>query len=258
MSVALAGQAPASFEIKSANLPLVSLLLKLPDLEQLQSELDARFGDIPNFFDGDPLLIDLSPLQLGDEPACIDFKALTALLRQRKLAPIAVCGGNPDQMAAAAEAGLVAPLELAAPRARTPQAAAPDAKDAPPPAEAAPALPEPRTALVISHPVRSGQQIYARGRDLVVLTMVNPGAEIIADGHIHVYAPLRGRAIAGAHGDTSARIFAMDMQPELIAIAGVYRTAETPLPPEVWRHPAQVHLISHEEGGKLVVTAMAS
>ncbi len=69
------------------------------------------------------------------------------------------------------------------------------------------------SALVIDRPVRSGQQIYARGRDLVVLAMVNPGAEVIADGHIHVHAPLRGRAIAGARGDTSARIFALDMQP---------------------------------------------
>ncbi len=109
---------------------------------------------------------------------------------------------------------------------------------------------------MIDRPVRSGQQIYARGRDLVVLAMVNPGAEVIADGHIHVYAPLRGRAIAGARGDTSARIFALDMQPELISIAGVYRTTETPLAPEVWRRPAQIHLASGDDGDKLIVTAI--
>ena len=259
MSVALAGQAPASFEIKSANLPLVSLLLKLPDLEQLQAELDTRFGDIPDFFDQDPLLIDLAPLQAEHEKARIDFKALIAMLRQRKLAPMAVCGGSSSQMTAAAKAGLAAVKDSIVPRSRPPKAVPPDAEDVKAETKVnPPAAPELPSALVVNHPMRSGQQIYARGRDLVVLAMVNPGAEVIADGHIHVYAPLRGRAIAGARGDTSARIFALDMQPELISIAGVYRTAETPLASEVWRKPAQVHLLSGEGGDKLVVTALAS
>ena len=85
-------------------------------------------------------------------------------------------------------------------------------------------------ALVIDKPLRSGQQVYARGRDLVVMAMVNPGAEVIADGHIHVYAPLRGKAIAGARGNADARIFALGMAPELISIAGIYRTSEIALP----------------------------
>jgi len=260
MSVVLTGQAPASFEIKSANLPLVSLLLKLPDLEQLQTELDARFGDIPDFFDQDPLLVDLSPLQAAHEKARVDFKALITMLRQRKLSPIAVCGGSSGQMVAAVKAGLVAVHEPVLPRQRAPQAAQSDTKNTQIQADAnspaAHVAHEHPSALVVDHPVRSGQQIYARGRDLVVLAMVNPGAEVIADGHIHIYAPLRGRAMAGARGDTSARIFALDMQPELISIAGVYRTAETPLSPEVWRHPAQIHLSSGKEGDKLIITAL--
>ena len=84
--------------------------------------------------------------------------------------------------------------------------------------------------------------MYARGADLVVMAMVNPGAEIVADGHIHVYAPLRGKAMAGASGNAQARIFSLCMEPELISIAGVYRTSEHPLPPQVRSKPAQVRL----------------
>ena len=110
----------------------------------------------------------------------------------------------------------------------------------------------PMTALVIDKPLRSGQQVYARGRDLVVLSMVNPGAEVIADGHIHVYAPLRGRAIAGARGNTEARILSLCLEPELLSIAGVYRTSEVPLPADVLSRPTQVRLVGGAEG-KLVM-----
>ena len=107
--------------------------------------------------------------------------------------------------------------------------------------------------MVIDKPLRSGQQVYARGRDLVVLAMVNPGAEVIADGHIHVYAPLRGKAIAGARGQTDARIIALSMDPQLISIAGVYRTSETPLPDTVLGKPAQIRLQTGEQGDRLII-----
>ena len=107
-------------------------------------------------------------------------------------------------------------------------------------------------AMVVDRPLRSGQHVYARGRDLIVLAMVNPGAEVMADGHIHVYAPLRGKAIAGARGDVNARIFTSCLEAELIAIAGTYRTSETPLPPEVTGKPAQISL----QGEKLVMQGL--
>ena len=110
----------------------------------------------------------------------------------------------------------------------------------------------PSTALVVDKPLRSGQQVYARGRDLVVMAMVNPGAEVIADGNIHVYAPLRGKAIAGARGNTDARIITLSLEPELISIAGVYRTSDVPLPKEVLGQPTQVRLVGGSEG-KLVM-----
>jgi septum site-determining protein MinC len=243
MTVATAGRAPASFEIKSANLPLVALLLKSTDLRALTAELAARFGDVPDFFDNDPVVIDLSPLPAQDD-APIEFGALLALLRSHRMLPVAVRGGSAAQMEAALKAGLAAAPEAAA-AAPAPQRTT---KAAPPPA-AELAL---ASALVIDKPLRSGQQVYARGRDLVMLSMVNAGAEVIADGHIHVYAPLRGKAIAGARGNTEARIIALCLDPELISIAGVYRTSEVPLPADLKSKPTQVRLVGGAEG-KLVM-----
>jgi septum site-determining protein MinC len=249
MTVALAGRVPATFEIKSANLPLVSLLLKSTDLALLADELKARFGDIPDFFDNDPLVIDLSPLQ-AREGGTVNFPELLDLLHRYRVMPVAARGGSAAQMHAALQAGLAAAPD-AAPAAPAPQPAPAPVSGRKPPAPAAPE-PYPSSALVIDRPLRSGQQVYARGRDLVVLCMVNPGAEVIADGHIHVYAPLRGKAIAGARGNTEARILALCLEPELISIAGVYRTSEVPLPAEVLSKPTQVRLVGGSEG-KLVM-----
>jgi septum site-determining protein MinC len=122
----------------------------------------------------------------------------------------------------------------------TPIAAAP-----PPAAPAAPAATAVVTAgaMIIDTPVRAGQRIYARGCDLIITAAVNNGAEVIADGSIHVYAPLNGRALAGASGNAEARIFALSMQPELVSIAGVYRTFDEGFPAEMARQPAQIRLV---------------
>ena len=254
MSTVLSASAPTTFEIKSAHLPLVALLLKSADLARLGQELTQRYGDIPDFFDHDPLLVDLTPLQSGAETgSLVDFSALVSLLRQFRLQPVAVRGGDDAQMAAAELAGLMRADDATVQRsaaAATP-APAPAQTQAPTPAPVAP--PAAAGALVVDKPLRSGQQVYARGRDLVVMAMVNPGAEVIADGHIHIYAPLRGKAIAGARGNADARIFAMSMDPELISIAGIYRTSETPLPADVLGKPAQVRLVSGPDGDKLVI-----
>jgi septum site-determining protein MinC len=275
---ATASAPPASFEIKSANLPLVALLLKSADLDALARDLKTRFGDIPDFFDHDPLVIDLTPLNAaarrsGAEVETIDFPALLNLLRPYSVVPIAVKGGSAAQMADALAAGLlpapdarvvasspptpeperqIAPSPQTATAVKSPVAAAPVA--APVPVQPMPEAP--LGALVINKPLRSGQQIYARGRDLVVLAMVNAGAEIIADGHIHVYAPLRGKAMAGARGNTEARIFALSLEAELISIAGIYRTSENPLPASIQGKPAQVRLVAGPDGDKLVLDAM--
>ncbi|MDR2153867.1 MAG: septum site-determining protein MinC [Burkholderiaceae bacterium] len=246
MSVALAGRSPNTFDIKSASLPLLALRLKLPDLDMLAKEMAAQYDERPDFFDNDGVVLDLSALGHEHADAVIDFQRLGELLYARRLRLLAVRGGSQSQCAAAVDAGLLLAHDThvqSAQRSPEPMAA---------PAE----LPVPG-ALVIDRPLRSGQQVYARGRDLVLLAVVNAGAEVVSDGHIHIYATLRGRAIAGARGWTEARIFAHDMKPELISIAGVYRTSEESLPPAIWGKPAGVHLLSSEAGDKLVFEPVA-
>ncbi len=239
MAVDTAGHARTSFDLKSASLPVVAVVLKTTDAAELAADLAERLADDPGFFDNDPVLIDLAPLREAIEP--IDFDAVAALLRQHRTLPVAVRGGSPAQMEAAHAAGLVAAPE--APPARAEPAASVVQEVVREVPVAGPGT------VVVDKPLRSGQQVYARGADLVVLAMVSFGAEVIADGNIHVYAPLRGRAIAGARGNTAARIFTTCLEPQLVSIAGIYRTTETALPADVLGKPAQVRL----EGEKLLI-----
>ncbi len=248
MAVAPGAHLPAVFDLKSASLTLVTLVLRTTDLDELGAELERRFGNAPNLFDRDPLVIDLSAV--AGATGTLDIEGLVALLKRYKLLPLAVRGGTATQTEVALAAGLAeAPQDVAPPPPRTVLAAAPTEQPA---VGAAPAA-EPKAAtLIIDKPLRSGQQVYARGGDLVVMAAVNFGAEVIADGSIHVYGPLRGRAIAGAKGDTEARIFSTCMEPQLVSIAGTYRTTDTALPADVHGQPAQVRL----SGDKLLVDAL--
>jgi len=259
MTVALAANAPTCFDIKSAQLPLVALRVKSARLDQVAEELVAQYADVPDFFDNDPLLIDFSLLQGDDvgaaDPTPMDFEALLQAARGLHLRPVAVRGGRAVHQQLGQQAGLVLTDDVLP--AKTSAAPAPEAADhAPVPAARVETPAAPLSALIIDKPLRSGQQVYARGRDLVVLAMVNPGAEVIADGHIHVYAPLRGKAMAGARGNTEARIFALAMEPELVSIAGIYRTSEVAWPDEVLGKPTQVRLFSGPDGDKLVMDAI--
>jgi len=257
-----ASPAFAAFELKSATLTLVAVVLKTTDLALLSRALDERFGDAPELFDQDPVAIDLSFVRDASEP--IDFVVLTHLLRGHKMLPVAVKAGNAQQMEDALAAGLseahgsavaALPVRRYTPE-DTPAAAAMPSAPAETAAETSSAeiAPAARPALIVDKPLRSGQRVYAKGADLIVLAVVSYGAEVIADGNIHVYAPLRGRALAGALGDTAARIFTTCMEPQLLSIAGIYRTTETELPAAVLGKPAQVRL----DGEKLVVEPLKS
>ena len=236
-----AARTKAVFEFKSATLPLIAVILKTSDLDVLAEALDAQLADSPDFFEQEPVVIDLSLLQESQDDGDIDFAALRGLLARHQTQPIAVRGGNDAQHAAARAAGLSVAAMPAAP---APRAPAPPAE---PPASEAPQIvrevPVPANGtLLIDKPLRSGQQVYARGGDVVVTAIVSFGAEVIADGNVHVYAPLRGKAIAGARGNTEARIFSTCMEAQLVAVAGIYRTNEVPLPDTVLGKPAQVRL----------------
>jgi septum site-determining protein MinC len=250
MADASAARTKAVFEFKSATLPLIAVILKTAELDVLAQALDIQLADSPDFFDQEPVVIDLSQLQEDEAGASIDFAALRALLARHQTQPIAVRGGSDAQNAAARAAGLSLAAMPVTPSPRPPA----------PPAEAPSEAPQIRRdvpvpangTLVIDKPLRSGQQVYARGGDVVVTAVVSFGAEVIADGNVHVYAPLRGKAIAGARGNAEARIFTTCMEAQLVAIAGIYRTSEVALPADIAGKPAQISL----DGKKIVMSAI--
>lgn len=264
-----ASDAPA-FELKSAQLTLVALIVKTSDLARLAAELLKKFGpngESPDFFDTDGLVLDFS--QAGLSLPHPQWNLLLNTLTQCRLVASAVRGLDESSLAVAKKTGvaeappeirravaaktspvaaLPAEIPVAAPSKASPQAASPLAV-------AAVARDGVNPTMVVNKPLRSGQKVYARGADLIVMAMVNRGAEVIADGNIHVYAPLRGKAMAGARGNTSARIFALALEPELVSIAGVYRTTEQELGPDVLGKPAQVRL-SDDGKEKIIIEAL--
>jgi septum site-determining protein MinC len=256
LTMALVSEDPSlhCYDIKSADLPLVALLLKTTQIDKVSQALARQLSESPGFFENEPVIIDLSGFTVPDDKTLefLDLSSLMQVLRQHSLLPLGIKGANGPLLELARALGLV------------------DASDARvrrslPLAEAEPITPPvvqtqnvPLGALVIDKPLRSGQQVYAKGRDLVMLAMVNPGAELIADGHVHVYATLKGKAIAGARGNTQARIFAQCMEPELLSIAGVYRTSEHALPNDVLGNAAQVCLQTGPDGDKLLISPLKS
>lgn len=240
------------YDIKSAELSLVALLLKTHDVQALALALEQQMADSPDFFDQDPLLIDVTALSTENQ-LLIDLPDLLQILRAHHLLPLAIKGAQVELLDKAKGLGLV---DAADARIRRTTSLAELPVTLKPVLEEAPAVLAPMAALRVDKPLRSGQQVYAKGRDLIVMGMVNAGAEVIADGDIHVYGTLRGKAIAGARGNVHAQIFAQVMEPELISIAGVYRTSENALSADVLGQAAHVCLLSGPEGDKLLITPL--
>lgn len=250
-------------QFKGTALKIIQAQLRTADVALLHAALAELTGNSPDFFENDLAVLDFSNAESLPESA--DWPAIRQLLRASGLHAAATLG-LPEGLAAAAEqAGLptISASALSRPaRAKAAEAAPPPpalAEPTPLPAqEAAPALvpaPAPRT-ITLDKPLRSGQRFYAKGCDLIVTAMVSAGAEVIADGNIHVYAPLRGRALAGASGDKSARIFTTSLEAELVSVAGLYRTFEAGVPADLARQPATVSLSGDGEP-RLTVAPLA-
>ena len=255
---------PESFKIKSAHLQTVALMIKTADWNALAADLSAKFGPLgesPDFFDHDALILDFSHLDANLQVQ--DFAPLLKVLKACRLVPVAVRGANASWIESAHAFGLVE-ASIDAPRLSPVVAATTvptltevvthEVATQELPYQASPDVAGVAT-MVVDKPLRSGQKIYARGADLVILAMVNQGAEVVADGNIHVYAPLRGRAMAGASGNVHARIFSTCLEPELMSIAGIYRTSEKPLADDVRGKAAQVRL-SNDGQDKLLIEAL--
>jgi len=240
-------------EIKISTVVAVAALIGDTDLDKLSSALAEVTGGTPDYFEDEFTVIDLGNLQAPPSPDSIAWSALIALFRSHRLNPVAVRNA-PEALEQEIRAHGLSIDGMD--QSRTFELTPPPS---PPPSEPAPAIapvldtprtppvdtiasPAPVATKVIDMPVRSGQRVYARGGDLVILATVNPGAEVIADGSIHVYAPLRGRALAGAAGASDARIIGTCMEAELVSIAGVYRTFDDGWPKELKGKPVQVLL----------------
>jgi len=217
------------FELKGSLFTLTVLHLFQLDRVAIERHLARKVKQAPSFFNNTPVVIDLE--DLAEPPGKldeVDFNSLYDLLRGHGMAPGGIRNGNPELQAVARQAGL--PM--------LPDSRSTGATRKPDRSE-----PTPIRSRIISHLVRSGQQIYAPDGDLVVLGAVSAGAEVIADGNIHVYGALRGRALAGVKGDVEARIFCQSLEAELISIAGRYRISEEiDLGPADRGKAMQVHL----------------
>lgn len=203
----------AAFELKGRMATLTVLRLLSPDPEALGRQLQAKVAEAPAMLRDLPVVLELTAV--ADAPAAQLARWLEAV-RAQGLVPVGVSGAGEALAAAARTAGMGLFPELFGAERSGPRSAAPRQ------AEPAPAA----AGRIIEQPVRSGQQIYARGGDLVVLASVSPGAEVLADGNIHVYGILRGRALAGVQGDEQARIFCRSLRAELVSIAGQYQLSE--------------------------------
>ena len=258
----MAKDSPIQF--KGTTLKIIQTQLRTTDTRALHAALGELTGNAPDFFEHELAVLDFSGAEELNDAA--DWPAIIALFRQSGLQPVATRGLSDELATAAAEAGLaVVPADALPSRpprtkAETPPPAEPVAEPAPA-VVAEPALvpatppPPPRT-VTLDKPLRSGQRFYAQGSDLIVMAMVSAGAEVIADGNIHVYAPLRGRALAGASGDRAARIFTTSLEAELVSVAGLYRTFEAGVPADLARQPATVSLSGDGEP-RLTVAPLA-
>ena len=267
---------PQALDFKSATLYAIRVVLHEADTKALQEALAKRMSDAGAFFENEPVVVDAGRLE-----EVIEWEPLLGSLRKHSLHPVGVVAEG-AQLEAALAAGLpavdvgsapvrpaassgadhevpaaaVIPEKPAQQSAAAPRASA--AEETAAPAESQPAavaVPTPApAAMVINRPLRSGQRVYARNTDLIVIGVVSRGAEVIADGNIHVYGPLRGKAMAGARGDASARIFTTQLDPELVAVAGVYRVIETGLEAALQNKPAIISL----EGESLQIESLGN
>ena len=259
-------------EFKSSTFFTPILILFSNDFAAIEQSLQEKISCAPDFFKNSPLIIDFRELNNSDLD--INVVEIAEMLRKIGLFPIGIRGGNEQQNKQAhklsipidsgreSDSGVThgeAAVLRKKPRGEQQQPQSqpqPDVRDesveSPATAEPAEVNPnhdaadrvmEPVRSTIITHPVRSGQRIYAHG-DLIVMSQVSAGAEIMAEGNIHVYNTLRGRALAGVQGNTAARIFCLDLQAELISISGDYKTSEH-ITKQVQKKPVQVYLQDH-------------
>ncbi len=236
-------------EVRFGQVGLVQLRLRSSDSKAIHDELSARIAAAPQLFERAAACLDLSALETQPDEALA--RELFDTVRKIGLLPIGVAFDGTEAINSLARTLNLPVLTQFRALSKTPMSQRPAGvasiapavpAAAPTPPAAHPPLAEPAMPALMQHqPVRSGQRVYARNRDLVVTTVVGAGAEVMADGCVHIYGTLRGRAMAGARGEVTARVFCQEFQAELVSIAGVFRVFET-IPPELRGKPVQAWL----------------
>jgi len=231
-------------DIRYSEVGMVRVRIRTTDPGAIANELAGRVAAAPHFFRRIAVCLDLSALEKTPEVA--EIHAVIEAVRRVGMLSVGLAGDVVELETAASALNLPILSSF-----RTPTRPAPVLE----PEQAAPTTPEPAPALapadsnvstlIHNQPVRSGQRIYARNRDLIVNAGVAAGAEVITDGCLHIYGPLRGRAMAGARGDPAARMFCQAFDAELVSIAGVFRVFET-IPAELAGMPVQAWLAGED------------
>jgi septum site-determining protein MinC len=242
----------SAFEIRFGQVGLAQMRIRSTDAAAVQAQLTARVAAAPALFERAALCLDLSPLD--HDVSAAELRAVLDSIRRTGLLPVGLAHGTAAIDALARELDLPVLTQFRAQQSYGAAVAAVKAASQPQPAAAVPPPPPPTPApapateeivaipaLMHHRPVRSGQRIYARHRDLVVTSAVGAGAEVMADGCVHIYGTLRGRAMAGVRGEVSARVFCHDFHAELVSVAGVFRVFET-IPPDLAGKPVQAWL----------------
>lgn len=207
----------ALFQLKADFFPMTVIKITEPEIKFIEAELKNTINTAPKYLYNAPIVVDVRDMPLPDQDK-LDFVKLCTMLREHDVVPVGMRGLGKKYHAAAMKAGLSImksrDVSLAEGHRTSPVAKQEEKPKVAP------------GAKVITRPIRSGTQVYARENDLVVLAAINAGAECLADGNIHVYGPLRGRALAGASGNKDAHIFCESLEADLIAIAGHYMTRD--------------------------------
>lgn len=218
------------FQLKGSMLAITILELSSNDPECLDVQLAAKVEQAPQFFQDAPIVLALDKCTEGADT--LDIALLLSVCRKHGLHPLAIRSEKTEHLIIAKELGLTA-MPPSGARERNLEAA---------PVPEAVIEPSYTPAKIITQPVRSGQQIYAKNADLIVMAAVSAGAELLADGNIHVYGPLRGRALAGINGNVDARIFCQQLGAEMLSIAGQYKLAEDLRRDPLWGKATQTGL----------------
>lgn len=229
-----------AFDVKSARLDVLAIHLHTADLTELEEFLRQRTGQYQGL-EVVPFVLDVQDFE---HPESLDLAGMISLFARYGMQILGLRHENEAWAAYAARYHLVFS------RGDKSDAPQPNLKTAELKPVSATVISNP--TVLISTPVRTGQQVYAENGDLIVTGIVSQGAELIADGNIHIYAPMRGRALAGAKGDTNARIFIHSMQAELVSVAGIYRNFEQDLPEHLHKRAVQVSL----QDNRLVISAI--